>query len=129
MSVADLRGRDLLQLGLVGFEQALPEDLDALGDRRLVGGRGCGGAAEQEVPGPDRNGSRDREITTRYVHAVLLDRWIDYRPTSDCFILTIASMCSRGESREPIVFTDRCVAPRSRHSRARCAHSAGPPME
>src|SRR5262249_48657896 len=52
-----------------------------------------------------------------------------YTPSSAFFILRIASMCSRGESPDPIVFTDRCVAPRSCHSRARRVHSAGPPME
>src|SRR4029453_3630423 len=71
MAIADLRGRDLLQLGLGGSEQALPEDLDALGARRLVSGRGPGGATEQEVPGPERNSPRHREVTTRYVHDFL----------------------------------------------------------
>src|SRR5258705_4374675 len=79
MAVADLRGRDLLQLGLVGFEQALPKDLDALGDRRLVSGRCPGGAAEEEVPGPERNSTRHREVTTRYVHDSLLSDSA-YRP-------------------------------------------------
>jgi hypothetical protein len=95
-------------------------------------------AAEQETGSTERNGTCHREVATRHVHDCLLDRSINtsgplpdsaYRPASACFILTIASMCSRGESPEPIVFTDRWVAPRSRHCRARCAHSAGPPME
>src|SRR5262245_15099276 len=52
-----------------------------------------------------------------------------YTLSSAFFILRIASMCSRGERFDPIVFTERWVAPRSCHSRARRVHSAGPPME
>jgi hypothetical protein len=71
---ADLRGRDLLQLGPIPLEQSLAQDLDALGDRRLVGGLGAGHAAEQEAGNDERTRTCHRQVTTRHVHGFLLDR-------------------------------------------------------
>src|SRR6266508_3072611 len=68
MAVADLRGRHLLQLDLVGFERRLSQDLDALGDRRLVGGFGAREATEQEAGSAESKCACNREVTTRHVH-------------------------------------------------------------
>src|SRR5438046_551322 len=74
MAVADLSGCHLLQPRLVGFEQRLSQDLDALFHRRLVGGCGAREAAEQEAGSAESNCACNREVTPRYVHGILLDR-------------------------------------------------------
>src|SRR6266705_3824204 len=68
MAVADLSGCHLLQLDLVGFEQRLSQGLDALGDRRLVGGFGAREAAEQKAGSAESKCACNRQVTTRYVH-------------------------------------------------------------
>src|SRR5207249_2723135 len=68
MAVADLRGCHLLQLALVRFEQRLSQGLDAVGDRRLVGGFGAREAAEQKAGSAESECACYREVTTRYVH-------------------------------------------------------------
>src|SRR5438132_11272309 len=72
MAVADLRGCDLLQLGLVGFEQRLSKDLDVLLDRRLVGGLGVRETAEQKAGSRESHCACNRQFTSGYVHGFLL---------------------------------------------------------
>src|SRR5213594_3331326 len=108
---------------------ALLDPPGRLVDLRLVGGTGSAGGQGQNHeacdrdPWPARASNHDAPPSVRLAHPS------PYSVSSAFFILRIASMWSRGESPEPIVFTDRWVAPRSRHSRARRVHSSGPPME
>src|SRR5215469_15892834 len=69
VAVADLRGRNLIEPGLVGFEDGPSQDFDVLGDRRLVGGGvGTGEAAEQKTRSGESDCACNRQVTTRDVH-------------------------------------------------------------
>src|SRR5881628_3928762 len=68
MAVADLSGCDLLQLGLVGFELGLSQDLDALLDRRLVVGLSAREATEQKPGSAESKCACNHHVTTGYVH-------------------------------------------------------------
>src|SRR4030095_14926297 len=74
MAVAHLCGRYLLQPRLVCFELHLAEDLDVLLDSRLIPRRRAGGAFEQKTGSTKSKCACNREITTRYVHGLLLYR-------------------------------------------------------
>src|SRR5215831_391045 len=67
MTVADVGGCRLLQLGFVSLEQCPAQGLDALGDRCFVAGVGARGASEQKAGGTNRNCACNY-LTTRYVH-------------------------------------------------------------
>src|SRR5439155_26826991 len=71
----------LLQLGLVGFEQGLSQDLDALLDRRLVVGLSAREATEQKPGRAESKCACNHHVTPRYVHGILLD-WVG--STLDC---------------------------------------------
>src|SRR5439155_19956272 len=81
MAVADLSECHLLQLGLVGFEQGLSQDLDALLDRRLVVGLSAREATEQKPGRAESKCACNHHVTPRYVHGILLD-WVG--STLDC---------------------------------------------
>jgi hypothetical protein len=74
VAVADLRRRDLLELGLVGVEDRLAKHLDVLGDRRLVGGRlDAREATEQQAGDCECHCASNCHVTTRHFHSSLLD--------------------------------------------------------
>src|SRR5262249_23720676 len=82
VAVADLRGRDLIEPGLVGFENGPPQHLDVLGDRGLVGGGrvGTGEAAQQKAGSGESDCTCNRHITTRDVHRCPPRGWGFKRP-------------------------------------------------
>ena len=107
---------------------------------RLHRRRGVSRQARRHAAGPARDRGRQRgrlahgrraqhaagAVPRRRAAGALRRR--DQTASSAGFILRIASMWARGASPDPMVFTERWVAPRSRHSLARFVHSAGPPI-
>jgi hypothetical protein len=72
VAVADLIGGDLREFRAIGVELRLSEDLDALGDRRLVTALRAHGAAEDKAGRSECECACNDDVTTRHVHMSLL---------------------------------------------------------